>query len=88
MPLHGTGIYEQSHMKFFEDRVIGAADFPHVLFNGLLDGLDAGHDCGVVAGEDFADFHIGELQLAAAKEHGHLARQHAVAGLGFAQDIF
>ncbi len=61
---------------------------------GILGGescsdlFDAGHDRGVVAVEDIADFHVGEFELFAEEVHGDLAGKGCFAGLGFSDEVF
>lgn len=66
---------------FAEDGGDGAGDFGVFGVDALLNLFDAGHDGGVVSGEDGADFFEGDAELRSAEVHGDLAGEGAVSAL-------
>jgi len=73
-------------LQLLEDSFNGVLD-GGVVLEALVDELDAGHDGGVIAGEDLGDFHVGQVELAAAEVHGDLAGCGVLLGLRFALEV-
>ena len=58
-----------------------------IVLEPFVDEFDAGHNGGVVTGEETCDFHVGEVELFAAEVHGDLSRCGVFLGLRPALEV-